>query len=115
MEVVTTLQPARLANSTRYPMPEFGARLLGFGAAQPSRVVSAGELGTPFERSAEWVETRTGIQQLRRIEGDERLLDLALSAADDAIAASGVEASEIDFVIAATCSVRGGAQPLARN
>ncbi|SOD72004.1 3-oxoacyl-[acyl-carrier-protein] synthase-3 [Jatrophihabitans sp. GAS493] len=94
-------------------MPEFGARLLGFGAAQPRRAVSATELGAPFERDADWVETRTGIKQLRRIDGDERLLDLAVAAAADALAAAGLAADEIDFVIAATCSVRGGEEPLA--
>lgn len=92
--------------------PNSGARLLGFGAAQPVASTTATELGARYGRSAEWIEARTGIRELRRLGTQEAIGDLALSAARDAIASSRVPVDQIDLVIAASCSNRAGSPTL---
>jgi 3-oxoacyl-[acyl-carrier-protein] synthase-3 len=90
-----------------------GARVLSFGAARPARTLVAAELGEPFGRSADWIETRTGITQLRRLGPGERLGALACAAARDAITDAGVPADTIDLVVLASCSLPTGTGPLA--
>jgi 3-oxoacyl-[acyl-carrier-protein] synthase-3 len=81
-----------------------GARVAGTGAAQPAGVVSGAELAEPFGKDADWLRTRTGITQLRRLSGDEDLLGLTLRAAQDAVGDAGLDRTEIDAVLVATCS-----------
>lgn len=87
-----------------------GGRVRAVGAAQPASVHTGDDLGARVGRSAEWIETRTGIQELRYLAAEESILDLATHAAADALA--GVDEA-CDFVIAATCSNRDGQRPLA--
>jgi 3-oxoacyl-[acyl-carrier-protein] synthase-3 len=83
-----------------------GSRLVAVSSAQPARVVTGAELGRPFGRSAEWIETRTGIRELRRLSPGEDLLDIALDAGKAALSRSGMSPDDIDVVLAASCSVR---------
>ena len=85
-----------------------GARLLGVGAAQPELTWTGDQLGAPFGKDGAWIETRTGIQSLRRIEKPSELTELTQRAARDAIAAAGLEAAQIDLVITASCSAAAG-------
>jgi len=82
-----------------------GSHLLAFGAARPEGVVTAAELGAPFGRSADWVEVRTGIQELRRLDDGETILDLAIRAGRVALDRAG---ADIDLVITASCSAVPG-------
>ena len=82
-----------------------GSQLLTFGAARPEGVVTAAELGAPFGRSADWVEVRTGIRELRRLEKGESIVDLAIQAGRIAVDRAGVE---IDLVITSSCSAVPG-------
>jgi 3-oxoacyl-[acyl-carrier-protein] synthase-3 len=95
---VGTVRPRLLAD--RRP----GARLMGFGAAQPEHSVGGAELGAPFGKGADWIKTRTGIGSLRRLGAGQPLADLAQRAAEDALAAAGVPSADIDLVVVATCS-----------
>ena len=83
-----------------------GARIAGFGAAQPSTVVGAAELIAPFGKSAEWLVERTGIRQLRRLAAGENVLDLAEHAARAALSDAGIDLDRVDTLIVATCSHR---------
>jgi 3-oxoacyl-[acyl-carrier-protein] synthase-3 len=82
-----------------------GSRLLAFGAARPEGVVTAAELGAPFGRSADWVEVRTGIRELRRLDDGETVVDLAIRAGRIALERAG---ADIDLVITASCSAVPG-------
>ncbi|MDT4930720.1 MAG: 3-oxoacyl-[acyl-carrier-protein] synthase [Pseudonocardiales bacterium] len=82
-----------------------GARLLGVGAAQPDRTVSASELGEPFGRTADWVRARTGIDAVRRTEHEDEIERLAARAAASALARAGIAASDVDLVLTASCSL----------
>jgi 3-oxoacyl-[acyl-carrier-protein] synthase-3 len=65
-----------------------------------------------FGRTGEWIETRTGIRNLRLLSGTERLIDLALASADAAVLASGIAVEQLDLVIATSCTSRPGTDAL---
>ena len=81
--------------------------ILGTGASLPRRAVSNQEL-TEFlaakgvETSAEWIETRTGIQQRYLCEPDETNCGMASKAALQALQAAGVLPDQVDLIILAT-------------
>ncbi|MFD1713774.1 beta-ketoacyl-ACP synthase III [Amnibacterium flavum] len=79
-------------------------RMLGFGAARGDLVVPNDDLVGPINSSDEWIRQRTGIVTRTRASHDILAVDLATDAARDAIAASGIPASEIDLVLVATIS-----------
>ncbi|HZZ96231.1 MAG TPA: beta-ketoacyl-ACP synthase 3 [Jatrophihabitantaceae bacterium] len=82
-----------------------GARLLGFGAAQPDQVVAGHELGERFGRSAEWIRTRTGIRNLRRLRPGSDIVDLAVQAGRSALGQAQLVPAQIDLVLTASCSI----------
>ncbi|MCR2746906.1 beta-ketoacyl-ACP synthase III [Limnobacter parvus] len=81
--------------------------ILGTGASLPRRAVSNQEL-TEFlaakgvETSAEWIETRTGIQQRYLCEPDETNSQMATKAALRALTAASLLPDQIDLIILAT-------------
>ena len=79
-----------------------GARLSGFGSARPTQVVTGGELVARFGKDAAWLRERTGIESVRRLSGEDSLVELASAAARRALRAAGRNTAEM--VIAATCS-----------
>ena len=80
------------------------ARILGLGAALPSRVVDNAEMCTFIESSDEWIQQRTGIRERRWVAEGENVRTLSVDAARAAIAHAGLEASDIDTVIVSTVS-----------
>lgn len=101
-----------MITSLRRPTPvsptPAGARLLGVGAAQPELTWTGDQLGAPFGKDGDWIETRTGIRSLRRIEKPAELAELARRAARDALDAAGIGSDRIDLVITASCSAAAG-------
>jgi 3-oxoacyl-[acyl-carrier-protein] synthase-3 len=76
----------------------------GSGSALPRRAVSNDELAKEVDTSDEWIRERTGISN-RYIAGEgETTATLATEAARNALVAAGVDASEIDLIILATCT-----------
>lgn len=73
-------------------------KIIGTGSAHPSLTVTNDMLEKFLDTSNEWILTRTGIKQ-RQIISNEKLEDLAATAAKNALADAGVKASEIDFII----------------
>ncbi|MDD2594959.1 MAG: ketoacyl-ACP synthase III [Bacteroidales bacterium] len=72
--------------------------ITGTGSAHPSLTVTNEMLADFLDTSDEWIVTRTGIKQ-RQIISNERLEDLAATAADNALTDAGIKASELDFII----------------
>lgn len=95
-------------SSSGSPLAPSGARLLGVGAAQPDLEWTGDELGAPFGKDGAWIETRTGIRTLRRIEKPGELTELAQRAARQALEAAGMPSDRIDLVITASCSAGAG-------
>jgi 3-oxoacyl-[acyl-carrier-protein] synthase-3 len=82
-----------------------GSRLAAVAASQPETVVSAGALGAPFGKDADWIRARTGIDSLRRLEQDEALLPHAADASAKALAQLALTPDAVDLLITASCSV----------
>jgi 3-oxoacyl-[acyl-carrier-protein] synthase-3 len=79
-------------------------RIYAYGAARGEEYVDNDALVGPIDSSDEWIRQRTGIVTRTRAIATTSAIDLAADAADEAIEASGVAASDIDLVIVATIS-----------
>ena len=90
--------------SLRQPTGPVGSRILSFGSARGDLVVPNDDLVGPIDSSDEWIRQRTGIETRTRASAGILALDLATDASREAIAASGIDPSQIDLVIAATIS-----------
>lgn len=76
--------------------------IVGTGSALPKRVVTNHELAQTVDTSDEWIVERSGIRQ-RYIAGEgETTSTLATEAARKALAAAGVEGSQIGLIVLAT-------------
>ncbi|HET7591933.1 MAG TPA: beta-ketoacyl-ACP synthase III [Rhodanobacteraceae bacterium] len=78
------------------------ARILATGSALPERVVTNDDLAKIVDTSDEWIRTRTGIRERRIAADGETTGDLALRAAQQALADAGVKASDLDMVVLGT-------------
>ncbi|SDT65877.1 beta-ketoacyl-ACP synthase III [Actinoplanes derwentensis] len=80
-----------------------GSRIVAMGHYQPSRVVTNDDLANTLDTNDAWIRDRVGIAE-RRIAGSESVADMAVFAAEKALATSGIAAADIDMVVVATCS-----------
>lgn len=78
------------------------AEITGWGKALPPTVLTNADLERIVDTSDEWITTRTGIKE-RRISHVEAT-ELAVVASRHALAAAGLEASQLDLIINATCT-----------
>jgi 3-oxoacyl-[acyl-carrier-protein] synthase-3 len=82
-----------------------GARLLGLGSSQPERVVTNDELAARVDTSDEWIRSRVGIESRRIADKDTLLVDMAVEAGARAVKDAGLEPTQVDAVIVATCTM----------
>jgi len=76
-----------------------GVKISGSGSAIPSYGIKNNEL---WPETAGWVSEKLGIQERRFIREPETLTSLCVSAANEAMIAAGISASDIDCIIVAT-------------
>jgi len=81
-----------------------GTRIISVGHYQPARVLTNDELATMVDTNDTWIRERVGIVTRRIAAETETVADMATAAADKALAASGLAASDIDLVVVATCT-----------
>ncbi len=81
------------------PASPSSARITGWGAALPAKVVTNGDLEGSLDTSDEWIVERTGIRE-RRVGGTTA--GLGIDAARAALDCAGVSASEVDLVLLCT-------------
>ena len=80
----------------------FKSVIRGCGAFLPDRILTNKDLAKMVDTSDEWIRERTGIRE-RHIAGEgEATSDLAAKAAQAALDAAGMDASEIDLIVVAT-------------
>ena len=79
-------------------------RIYAMGAARGDLIVPNDDLVGPINSSDEWIQQRTGIVTRTRASANVLAVDLATTAAAEAIEKSGVPASDIDLVMVATIS-----------
>ena len=75
--------------------------IAGTGSALPEKVVSNDDLAQFLDTSDEWIYTHTGIRR-RHVLTHERLDDLAIASAKQALADAGVSGAEVDLILCAT-------------
>jgi 3-oxoacyl-[acyl-carrier-protein] synthase-3 len=80
-----------------------GSRIVAMGHYQPARVVTNDDLAGIIDTNDAWIRDRVGIGE-RRVADTETVSDMAVFAAEKALAGSGLSATDIDLVIVATCS-----------
>jgi 3-oxoacyl-[acyl-carrier-protein] synthase III len=76
--------------------------ITGLAANVPERVYTNADLEQFVDTTDEWIVERTGIRERRFAERDEALTDIALPAAQEALARAGVAGKDIDLLICAT-------------
>ena len=76
--------------------------IIGTGSYLPDRVVTNHDLEKIVNTNDEWIVSRTGIRERHYAADDQDASDLALIAAQRAIVAAGIIASDIDLIIVAT-------------
>lgn len=80
------------------------ARIVGTGSYLPERVLTNAELAPRIGSDEEWIVSRTGIQARHIVADDQKTSDLAVIAAQRALAAANLAATDIDLLIIATAS-----------
>ena len=78
------------------------AVIRGSGHYLPERIVPNSEFAGFLDTSDEWIGTRTGIRQRHFAAAEETTSDMALAAAQAALDASGMNATDIDLIVLAT-------------
>ena len=78
------------------------ARIIGTGSALPERVLTNADLEQFVETSDEWITSRTGIRQRHIAAEGQTTGDLSFDAAQRALEAAGVKASELDLIVLGT-------------
>ena len=78
------------------------ATITGWGKCVPPAVLSNADLESVMETNDEWITSRSGIKE-RRISHVETS-EMATVAGAHALAAAGLEGSEIDMLVLATCT-----------
>jgi 3-oxoacyl-[acyl-carrier-protein] synthase-3 len=78
--------------------------LIGIGSHVPDRVMSNDEIATMVETSDEWIAQRTGIRERRIAADSDSSASLGAEAARRALESAGIDAGELDLIVAATAS-----------
>jgi 3-oxoacyl-[acyl-carrier-protein] synthase III len=80
------------------------ARAVGCGHYLPARVVENAEFAASLDTSDEWIRTRTGIERRHFAADGERTSDLAIKAAEMALADAGLAGSDLDAIVLSTAT-----------
>lgn len=76
--------------------------MTGVGSYLPKNVVTNTDLAKTVDTDDAWITQRTGIKQRHIAAEGELTSDLAVAAANNALASAGLEADDIDMIIIAT-------------
>lgn len=90
---MTSLQAAQ-------PVP--GSRISAVGGFRGEDLVSNNDIAGPINSSDEWIQQRTGIITRARAHADTTIADMAVAAAQDALAKADLVGSDIDTVLIST-------------
>lgn len=78
--------------------------IAGTGACLPDRVLTNADVAKIVDTTDEWIVERTGIRQRHIVAEDEKTSDLAIKAAEEALAAAGVRGEDVDLIVVATAT-----------
>lgn len=80
------------------------SRILGTGSYVPKQILTNRDLERMVDTSDAWIMERTGIRERRKAASGEACSDLGIRAAQEALHAANLPASELDLIILATCT-----------
>ena len=80
------------------------ARIAGTGSYVPAKVLTNADLERMVATSDEWIVERTGIRERHVASTGEACSDLGVKAAERALKAAGVSATDLDLILLATCT-----------
>ena len=80
------------------------ARILSVGSYRPERVVTNAEVCERIDSTDEWIRERSGIIERRYAAPDESVVDMAVAAAEKALAGAGIGADEVGMILLATAT-----------
>lgn len=80
------------------------AAIQGLGVCIPTRILTNDDLARMVDTTDEWITTRTGIKRRHLAEPDQATSDLALIAAQRALAQAGVAPEELDLIVVGTAT-----------
>jgi 3-oxoacyl-[acyl-carrier-protein] synthase-3 len=78
------------------------SRVVGTGSYLPSKVLTNRDLEKLVDTSHEWIVTRTGIEERRIADEDQKASDLALEASRAALDAAGIRPNDLGLIVVAT-------------
>lgn len=78
------------------------AVVAGCGAYLPERILTNDEIALTLDTSDQWIRERTGIRERRIAAPDQPTSDLAIRAAEKALASAGIKGEDIDLIVLAT-------------
>jgi 3-oxoacyl-[acyl-carrier-protein] synthase-3 len=79
-------------------------RIAGVGAYTPERIVTNQDFEKTLDTSDEWITQRTGIKERHYAAEDQVTSDLATEASLRALAAAGLEPSDVELIVVATAT-----------
>ncbi len=91
-----------LLSASEHPPFLPAVQLTGVGAALPEPILTNDQLSQIVETSDEWIWPRTGIRERRILPPDQSLIDLAVAAAQPALAQADLDPMDLDLIILAT-------------
>lgn len=80
------------------------AKIIGVGSCVPEKVVTNDDLTKFVDTNDDWIKTRTGIQQRRVSDENTATSDLAIVAAQKALASAKISAEDLDLIVVGTTS-----------
>jgi 3-oxoacyl-[acyl-carrier-protein] synthase III len=81
-----------------------GSRILALAGYQPAQVVTNDDLAARLDTDDAWIRSRVGIAE-RRIAGPgEGIVEMSVAAGAEALSRSGLQPTDVDLVLVATCS-----------
>ncbi len=78
------------------------SKIYSLGAARGDLTVTNDDIAGPIDSSDEWIRQRTGIITRKRASKERSLMDMAVEAANEAIAKAGIDPAEIGAVLFST-------------
>ena len=78
------------------------ANITATGKYLPKEVLTNHDMAKLVETSDEWIQTRTGIRERRKVQKGEATVDMSTNAVFDLMERSDLDAKEIDAIIVAT-------------
>ncbi len=81
---------------------QFKANITATGKYLPKEVLTNHDMAKLVETSDEWIQTRTGIRERRKVQKGEATVDMSTNAVRDLMERYDLDAKEIDAIIVAT-------------